>query len=100
MLEPAGLQSDEWLCKDATMDTTHPTPFLDLEIFRSGRSLQLDALAMEQAILNSANETEMVEEDAALLNKASFRNRGERNFFKNQYRRHARNIAQGSCFYS
>jgi hypothetical protein len=55
---------------------------------------------MEQAILNSENETEMVEEDAALLNKASFRNRGERNFFKNQYRRHARNIAQGNRFYT
>ena len=72
----------------------------DLEIFKSGRSLLLDQLAREQAIIDAANETVLAEDDAARLNSTSFRNRGDRNFFKNQYRRHARNIAAGNQFYS
>lgn len=71
----------------------------DLAIFRSGRSLSLDELANDQAVVNAENETDMTDEDAAMLNAASFRDRGERNFFKNQYRRHARNIAEGNRFY-
>jgi hypothetical protein len=72
----------------------------DLEIFRSGRSLVLDQLAREQAIIDGANETDLADDDAAMLNAISFRNRGDRNFFKNQYRRHARNIAAGNPFYN
>jgi hypothetical protein len=72
----------------------------DLEIFKSGRSLLLDQLAREQAIIDAANETVLAEDDAATLNATSFRNRGDRNFFKNQYRRHARNIAAGNPFYN
>ena len=72
----------------------------DLEIFKSGRSLILDQLAREQATIDAANETVLAEDDAATLNLTSFRNRGDRNFFKNQYRRHARNIATGNQFYS
>ena len=71
----------------------------DLEIFKSGRSLLLDQLAREQAIIDAANETVLAEDDAATLNSTSFRNRGDRNFFK-KYRRHARNIAAGNRFYS
>ena len=36
---------------------------------------------------------------AAEINRASFRIRAERNMFKNAYRRHARNIAEGNPFY-
>ena len=82
------------------MITMTTQAYTDLEIFKSGRSLVLDELAREQAIVDSANETDLTEEDAANLNAASFRNRGDRNFFKNQYRRHARNIAAGNQFYS
>ena len=71
----------------------------DLAIFRNGRSLTLDTLAREQAILNRENETDITDEDAVCINAASFRNRGERNFFKNSYRRHMRNIAEGNRFY-
>ena len=71
----------------------------DLAIFRTGRSLHLDTLAYEQAVLNTENETEMDEDLAALLNGGSFRNKGERNFFKNQFRRHTRNAAQNNPFY-
>ncbi|MEP7363837.1 MAG: hypothetical protein ABI972_11325 [Acidobacteriota bacterium] len=81
------------------MTTTTDTPEQHLAIFRSGRSLVLDELAREQAILNSENETEMSEVDAALINGASFRSVRERSYFKNQYRRHARNIAEGNRFY-
>ena len=79
--------------------TTRAAEYKDLAIFRSGRSLALDELAWEQAVLNAENETDMSDEDAARLNAASFRDRGERSFFKNQYRRHARNIADGNRFY-
>ena len=72
----------------------------DLEIFKSGRSLLLDQLAREQAIIDAANETVLAEDDAATPNSTSFRNRGDRTFFKNQYRRHAHNIAAGNQFYS
>ena len=75
------------------------TEYTDLDIFASGRSLTLDSLARAQTIVNQENETEMDEELAAALNAGSFRNRGERSFFKNQYRRHARNIADGNRFY-
>ncbi|MBK5295289.1 MAG: hypothetical protein JJE04_26880 [Acidobacteriia bacterium] len=71
----------------------------DLAIFRNGRSLALDELGREQAILNAENETEMDDENAADLNAESFRNKGERNFFKNQHSRHMRNIAEGNRFY-
>jgi hypothetical protein len=71
-----------------------------LAIFRTGRSFILDNLASEQAILNRENETDMTDEDAAEINSASFQDRGERNFFKNSYRRHARNIAEGNRFYT
>jgi hypothetical protein len=71
----------------------------DLEIFQTGRSRLLDDLACEQAVINHQNETDMPEHEAAPLNTASFRNRGERNFFVNQYRRHVRNLAQGNRFY-
>jgi hypothetical protein len=64
-----------------------------LKFFQTGRSLVLDDLAREQALLNDANETEMSEELAAELNRASFKDRGERNFFKNQYRRYTRHAA-------
>jgi hypothetical protein len=74
--------------------------YIDLKIFKSGRSLVLDQLAIEQAIIDVANETDFTEDDAAALNATSFRNRGDRNFFKNQYRRHVRNIAAGNQFYS
>jgi hypothetical protein len=70
-----------------------------LQIFRTKRSLQLDDLASDQAVVASANETELSEDDAATINERSFRNKGERNFFVNQYRRHARNIAKGNPFY-
>ena len=80
---------------------TNPTPTgtRGLAIFRNGRSLILDTLAREQAILSNENETDMTEEDAVLINAASVRNRGERNVFKNDYRRHVRNIALGNRFY-
>jgi hypothetical protein len=81
------------------MNNTGTTTYRDLSIFRTGRSLVLDELAREQAILNHANETDMSEEQAAELNQGSFRDRGEKNFFKNQYRRHKRNIAEGNRFY-
>ena len=81
------------------MTSPKTTDYQDLAIFRSGRSPSLDELAREQAVLNAANETEMSEADAAELNAASFRDRGERNYFKNQFRRHARNIAEGNLFY-
>lgn len=74
----------------AMPSTTKAAQYRDLAIFRSGRSLALDGLAREQAVLNAENETDMTDEDAARLNADSFRDRGERNFFKNQYRRHAR----------
>ncbi len=70
-----------------------------LRIFRTERSFFLDALASDQAVVASANETDLSEEDAASINAHSFHNRGERNFFKNQFRRHARNIAQDNPFY-
>ena len=79
---------------------TKPTEYRDLDIFRNGRSIVMDDLAKEQALINDENETEMSGDLAAELNAASFRNRSERNFFKNQYLRHARNIAQGNRFYS
>jgi hypothetical protein len=69
------------------------------EIFRTGISLKLDELAREQAIIDAANDGSLEPEDAANINRASFRNRGDRNFFKNQYRRHASNIAAGNQFY-
>lgn len=75
------------------------TTTTDLEIFRTGVSLKLDDLAREQAILAAANETDLEPEDAAAISAASFRNRGDRNFFVNQFRRHARNIAAGNRFY-
>ena len=81
------------------MTNTTTTQYRDLAIFRNGRNLVLDKLAREQAILNDQNETDMPEEEAASLNLANFRNKGERNFFKNQYRRHARNIAEGNRYY-
>ena len=71
----------------------------DLAIFRTRRSLELDQLAMEQGLLNAANETDMSDELAAQVNAASFRNRCERNLFKNAFRRHTRNIAEGNPFY-
>jgi hypothetical protein len=74
--------------------------YTDLEIFKSGRSLVLDQLAREQAIIDAANETDLAEDDSATLNATSFRTRGDRNFFKNQYRRHVRNIAAGNPFYN
>lgn len=83
----------------AMPSTTKAAQYRDLAIFRSGRSLALDGLAREQAVLNAENETDMTDEDAARLNADSFRDRGERNFFKNQYRRHARNIANDNRFY-
>lgn len=70
-----------------------------LRFFRTERSFFLDGLASDQAVVASANETELTEDDAAMINARSFRNNGERNFFVNQYRRHARNIAQGNPFY-
>ncbi len=76
-----------------------PPEYKDVDIFQNGRSIKLDDLAREQAIINSENETEMSGDLAAQLNAASFRNQGERNFFKNQFLRHARNIAQGNRFY-
>ena len=83
------------------MKLSQPTNKIELlKIFRTGRSLMIDDLAREQAILADANEIDMPEEEAANLNAASFENRGDRSFFKNQYRRHARNIAQGNRFYS
>ena len=81
------------------MNAPAPAEQRALAIFRSGRSLALDTLATEQAILNSENETDMSDEDAARLNAGSFRDKGERNFFKNQYRRHVRNIGEGNRFY-
>ena len=72
---------------------------ISLQMFRKGRGLQLDSLAAEQAILSSVNDTDLSDDDAASINAASFKTRGERNFFKNQYRRHARNIAQHNPFY-
>jgi hypothetical protein len=48
--------------------------------------LILDDLAREQAIIDSANEDDLTLEDAAEINRFSFRNRGERTFLKNQYR--------------
>jgi hypothetical protein len=71
----------------------------DLEIFRTGRSRLLDDLACEQAVINHVNETDMPEQEAAKLNAGSFKNRGERIFFVNQYRRHVRNLAEGNRFY-
>jgi len=82
-----------------TMTNATTTQYKDFSIFRTGRSLAMDELAREQAIINSENETEMSDEQAARLNAASFRNKGEHNFFKNQHRRHARNIAGGNPFY-
>ena len=84
---------------DGAMPTTQAAEHKDLAIFRSGRSLALDELAREQAVLNAENDVEMGDEEAAGLNAASFRDKGERSFFKNQYRRHARNIADGNRFY-
>ena len=80
-----------------TMTTQAQT---DLEIFSSRRSLLLEELARDQAIIDAANETDLAEEDAANLNAGSFRNPGDRNFSKNQYRRHAKNLAAGNPFYS
>lgn len=71
----------------------------DLAIYRTGRSRALDLLAYEQVLLNCANDTDMTVEDASRINAASFRNREERIFFENQYRRHARNAAAGNRFY-
>jgi hypothetical protein len=70
-----------------------------LRIPRTQRSLYLDALASAQAIVASSNDTDLTEDDAATINARSFRNKGERNFFVNQYRRHARNIALGNPFF-
>ena len=82
-----------------TTNKTYIEP-TDLAIFRNGRGLILDDLAREQAIINDSNEIDMTEQDAAMIYAASFRNRGERNFFVNQYRRHVRNIAAGNRFYT
>jgi hypothetical protein len=75
------------------------TQYTDLEIFATGRSLVLDDLARDQAIIDAANDTDLTEDDAAKVNRASFRNRGDQNYFKNQYRRHKANIAAGNSFY-
>lgn len=79
---------------------TKTTEYRDLAIYRTGRGIKLDDLAREQAIINRENDTEMGEDLAAEINVASFLNRGERNFFKNQYRRHVANIARGNPFYN
>ena len=81
-----------------TMTNTNTTT-PDLDIFTNGISLKLDDLAREQAIIDAENDIALDPEDAAQINAASFRNRGDRNFFRNQYRRHARNIAAGNPFY-
>ena len=65
----------------------------DMACARSSRTTVLDDLAREQAILKNANETDMTEADAAEINRSSFRNRGERNTFKNAYCRHAGSMA-------
>jgi hypothetical protein len=64
------------------------------------RSIWLDELACEQAIINDANETDMDDTLAAEINRASFRTKAERSMFKNAYRRHVRNLADGNRFYS
>jgi hypothetical protein len=69
------------------------------QILRTQRSLYLNGLASDQAIVADANETDLTEDGAATINARSFRNKGERNFFVHQYRRLARNIAQGNPFY-
>ncbi len=53
-----------------------------LQIFRAERSVYLDALAEDQAIVASANEMEMGEDDAATINAQSFHNQGSGNSSK------------------
>ena len=47
-------------------------------------TIKINTLTREQTILSRENETGMTDEDAAFINRASFRDRGARNFFKNQ----------------
>lgn len=80
-----------------------PQPIIEqrgFEFYRSGRSLAMDEVAREQAILNHVNgDDSMSAEEAANLNEDRFRNRRERTYFKHQFVRHTRNIAEGNRFY-
>ncbi|MCW5982449.1 MAG: hypothetical protein KIT09_30460 [Bryobacteraceae bacterium] len=63
------------------------------------RAAIINNLAMDQTMMDRENESEIAAEDAANINQASFRNEWERRQFKHDYRRHARNIAEGNPFY-
>jgi hypothetical protein len=69
-----------------------------LEIYRSGTARKLDDLCREQAIIDHDNDCPLDAEDAAEINRASFRNLGDRTYFRIQYRRHVRNLAVGNPF--
>jgi hypothetical protein len=60
---------------------------------------KINTLAMEQAILADANETDMDAETAARINAASLHTEPERRQFKHDFNRHVRNIAEGNPFY-
>jgi hypothetical protein len=59
---------------------------------------KINDLAMEQAILADANETDLDADTAAQINAASLRTEQEGRQFKHDFRRHVRNIAEGHPF--
>jgi hypothetical protein len=68
-------------------------------MMNAARGIEVDMIAMEQAILNNENETDMPVEEALALNASSLHSREERVRFKLDYQRHVRNIANGNPFY-
>lgn len=54
---------------------------------------------MDQAIIADANETPMDAETAVQINAASLQTEQKRRRFKQDFRRHMRNIAEGNPFY-
>ena len=61
--------------------------------------LRIDDLARDQAICAHGNDVEMTDQDAMLINIASLPTRAAQVLFKDNFRRHARNIAEGNPFY-
>ena len=61
--------------------------------------LRIDDLARDQAILAHENEIDMDDRDAMQINIASLPTRAAQVLFKDNFRRHARNIAEGNPFY-
>ena len=62
-------------------------------------AVNIDDLAIEQALIAHANDIDLDPDDAVAVNRAALPTEAMRRCFKHAFVRHARNIAEGNPFY-